>query len=376
MKPIQRRDPEPANVYIELVAASYTMLVPAALMSAIFLVVGTFCASEIGGAIPWIAIATGMAASLARLAAILAYRRQSAVKRIDLAAIARWETRLALTTVLFAAALALLGATTFLLSAPVPQLLATGLLFGFCSGAVARGYIRPRVCSASVMVATLPVATAAALHGGTGHWILAALFIGFLGGSLETIRYAYRLAREQIALRNELAMVARQDPLTELANRFGLREGFTEILRTHRELPMLAVHCLDLDRFKPVNDHYGHPAGDALLRQLAERIGAILRPGDLAARLGGDEFVVVQVGIGRPEEAELFARRLARAITFPYVIEGETIEIGVSLGYATSPPKTASLDGLIAAADVVLYRVKHEGGGVGCEAGRPKALGR
>ena len=115
----------------------------------------------------------------------------------------------------------------------------------------------------------------------------------------------------------------------------------------------------------------GHPAGDALLRELATRIAATVRSGDIAARLGGDEFIVVQASIDRAEEAEMFARRLARVIAAPYVMDGKLIEIGISLGYATSPPYIASLDALIEAADATLYRVKRAGGGVGSSAAAP-----
>ena len=201
--------------------------------------------------------------------------------------------------------------------------------------------------------------------GDIGHIILAAMILTFLVGSLETIRHGYWLAREQIGLRNEMMMVARHDTLTSLANRFGLREAFEKLVRSHRDKPMVAVHCLDLDRFKPVNDRFGQPAGDALLRELAARIAETVRDDDIAARLGGDEFIVVQGAIGRPEEAEMFARRLARLIAAPYAIDGTLIEIGISLGYATSPPYAASLDALIEAADAALYRVKRAGGGVG-----------
>lgn len=365
MRYFERGAPEPTTVYVELIAASFKMLVPAAIMSAIFLAVGIYCAVEIGGTLPWIAIAGGTLASAGRLVVIISYRRRTEALRADRDVSATWQFRLATTTLSFAASLALLGATSFLSAQPMSQMLTTGLLFGFCSGVVARGYIRPRICAACVTVATAPVALAAVSVGDIGHMILAAMILAFLVGSLETIRHGYRLAREQIGLRNEMMMVARHDTLTGLANRFGLREAFEKLVQSHRDVPMVAVHCLDLDRFKPVNDRFGHPAGDALLRELAARIAETVRDDDIAARLGGDEFIVVQGGIGRPEEAEMFAWRLARLIAAPYVIDGTLIEIGISLGYATSPPYAASLDALIEAADAALYRVKRAGGGVG-----------
>jgi diguanylate cyclase (GGDEF)-like protein len=371
MRYFERAEPEPTIVYVELIAASFKMLVPAAIMSVIFLAVGIYCSVEIGGTLPWIAITGGAVASAGRLVVIIAYRRQSEALLTERRVSAVWQFRLAVSTLSFAASLALLGTTSFLSNQPIAQMLVTGLLFGFCSGAVARGYIRPRICAACVTLATIPIALAAASAGGIGRMIMAAMFVAFLIGSLETIRYAYRLAREQISLRNEMMMVARHDTLTGLANRFGLREAFANLVKSHRDVPMVAVHCLDLDRFKPVNDRLGHPAGDALLRELATRIAATVRNGDIAARLGGDEFIVVQGSIDRAEEAEMFARRLARVIAAPYVIDGKLIEIGISLGYATSPPYNASLDALIEAADATLYRVKRAGGGVGSSAAVP-----
>lgn len=371
MRYFERTEPETNILYVELIAASFKMFVPTAIMSVIFLAVGIYCALEIGGTLPWIAIAGGAAASTGRLGVIIAYHRQAEALRMRRNVSAAWQFRLAVSTLAFAASLALLGTTSFLSDQPITQMLVTGLLFGFCSGAVARGYIRPRICAACIMVATLPIALAAASAGGIGHVIMAAMFLAFLVGSLETIRYAYRLAREQISLRNEMMMVARHDTLTGLANRFGLREAFATLVKSRHDVPMMAVHCLDLDRFKPVNDRLGHPAGDALLRELATRITATVRNGDIAARLGGDEFIVIQASIDRAEEAEMFARRLARVIAAPYAIDGKLIEIGISLGYATSPPYNVSLDALIEAADATLYRVKRAGGGVGSSAAAP-----
>lgn len=127
---------------------------------------------------------------------------------------------------------------------------------------------------------------------------------------------------------------------------------------------MIAVHCFDLDGFKPVNDRHGHPVGDILLMTLAERIRTILRASDVAARTGGDEFVVIQAPIHHAEEAEIFARRLARVITAPYDVNGHSIRVGVSIGYATAPPSERTLDQLIASGDVALYQIKQKGGGV------------
>ncbi len=206
---------------------------------------------------------------------------------------------------------------------------------------------------------------AAANDGGAAHWVLAATLIIFLSASIESIRHVHRAASRQIGMRLDIAtLLARSDPLTGLANRQGLGEAFRDMIADHRHLAMTAVHCFNLDRFKPVNDRYGHPAGDRLLRLLAKRIKAVLRDGDIAARIGGDEFVVVQTAIQHADEADIFARRLTRTICAPFELGAYRVQIGVSLGYATSPPGRSGLDELMATADAALYRVKRGGGGV------------
>jgi diguanylate cyclase len=122
-----------------------------------------------------------------------------------------------------------------------------------------------------------------------------------------------------------------------------------------------------------VNDAFGHPVGDALLRAVSDRLSGLLRQGDVAARIGGDEFVVMQTGATHPGEAELLARRIVREIARPFSIEGQHLEIGTSIGYAVSPTHGQDLDTLLACADVALCDIKRQGGGV-CAyvpAGRP-----
>jgi diguanylate cyclase (GGDEF)-like protein len=142
-------------------------------------------------------------------------------------------------------------------------------------------------------------------------------------------------------------MQARHDPLTGLLNRFGLNEALRE--DSLGDVPPMILFYLDLDGFKQVNDRHGHLAGDALLRQVATRLAAATRAGDVSARVGGMP----------PSEAEGFAGRLIREIEAPYWLE-ETGEarIGVSIGYACAPEDSTTLAGLYRQADAALYGVK------------------
>ncbi len=154
------------------------------------------------------------------------------------------------------------------------------------------------------------------------------------------------------------------DPLTGLADRGRLRaELEANLARIRRGGQPLAVLCLDLDRFKEVNDTLGHPTGDALLRRVAERLRKTVRGEDLVARIGGDEFVIIQTNTRDPRAADALARRLVEAVCRPYVIDGQAITIGVSIGIAKAPCDGDEPDALVRHADLALYRAKAEGRG-------------
>ena len=125
-----------------------------------------------------------------------------------------------------------------------------------------------------------------------------------------------------------------------------------------------AVLCIDLDRFKAVNDTLGHPVGDALLRKVGERLSKAAREGDVVARLGGDEFAVIQVGTDQPTASEALAARLVDLIGRTYVVDGHMLNIGASVGVALAPSDGDDADALLKHADLALYRAKADGRGV------------
>ncbi|GGK45882.1 bifunctional diguanylate cyclase/phosphodiesterase [Salinarimonas ramus] len=160
----------------------------------------------------------------------------------------------------------------------------------------------------------------------------------------------------------ELARMARHDALTGLPNRTSLRERLDERLAeaTRHDRPF-SVLCLDLDRFKIVNDTMGHHAGDVLLCQVAERLRQVVRREDHVARIGGDEFVLVCPDGAEGSGAEALARRIVAALAEPFLIADQTIAIGVSIGIARGPQDGAEIDDLLKAADLALYRAKADG---------------
>ncbi|MCJ2039659.1 EAL domain-containing protein [Methylobacterium sp. J-059] len=170
--------------------------------------------------------------------------------------------------------------------------------------------------------------------------------------------------------RNEarIAHMARHDALTDLPNRTALREHGLSMLGKPRragETTRLAILCLDLDRFKAVNDMHGHGAGDALLRAVSERLCARVRTGDLVARLGGDEFAVLH-RVADAAGALALAERMIELVSTPYDLDGYTVEIGMSVGIAIADEAADDIDRLLKNADEALYHAKGKGRGTAC----------
>ena len=350
--------PVSEGVHRELVAALHGAILPPVIMGVTFTAVGFVVATKLDSVATAVVVAIGLVATLVKITAILRFRRVDHT----MPAIRSAEALFAGTTFLFAAALGVVGAIGFLEGTAEEQMLLTGLLFGYGAGMVTRVSVRAWISYIALLTATLPFIAAALYEGRSASVLMAGILLMFLIGSLGSVRQSGTTFVRLIVLQQESLLLAHHDPLTGLANRIGLRLAFDRLATDPGA--MLAVHCLDLDRFKPVNDRHGHPVGDAVLRMIGERLRDILRPTDLAARTGGDEFVILQYPLHHPEEAEIFARRLVRAIVTPYDIDGRSITIGVSVGYVISPPDLRDLDMLVEDSDIALYRTKAAGGGV------------
>ena len=183
-------------------------------------------------------------------------------------------------------------------------------------------------------------------------------------GGRPALVTALRDVRERRASEERIRFLAHHDMLTELPNRVMLNESLDLALRrAARSAVPLAVLCLDLDGFKMVNDTLGHAAGDQLLREVAQRLRGNLRESDFVARIGGDEFVVLQTTGVQPEQAATLARRIIDCMTPSFWIEGQDVNVGVSVGIAVYPEHGETAETLLKKADIALYRVKANGRG-------------
>jgi diguanylate cyclase (GGDEF)-like protein len=162
----------------------------------------------------------------------------------------------------------------------------------------------------------------------------------------------------------QITHMARHDALTNLPNRTLFREQLEKALRLAKRSDQLAVFCLDLDHFKEINDSLGHPVGDALLKEVARRLGECVTEHDTVARLGGDEFAVVQFCSDcDPSAVALLASHIVEKIGEPYDIGGHQLVVGVSIGISLAPEDGKNPDELLKKADLALYRAKADGRG-------------
>ncbi|WP_246733204.1 EAL domain-containing protein [Methylobacterium sp. BTF04] len=161
----------------------------------------------------------------------------------------------------------------------------------------------------------------------------------------------------------QIVHMARHDALTGLPNRAYLRERMEAVLASRPRGQGGAVLYLDLDGFKMVNDTFGHPAGDELLRHVAHRLHVAKHDTDFVARLGGDEFAIVQSCPDQPMAASVLAARVVEMLEAPFTIQGQEIVIGTSIGIATAEQTGVTSDTLLRRADVALYEAKAAGRG-------------
>jgi diguanylate cyclase (GGDEF)-like protein len=222
-----------------------------------------------------------------------------------------------------------------------------------------------------VMVGGRPVAVVGAFVDETEQrenffydFMVAAISLCLLTGAafgIPAVAWYYRTKEKQQADRR-IRFLAHHDPLTGLANRARLIERLEGVLAVQSSLGgQIAVHFIDIDHFKEVNDSLGHDGGDFLLNTIGQRLSALTRMEDLVARLGGDEFVVVQTAVGIKAEAEEFARRIVSMLNEPMYFKEQELKTNVTIGVALAPSDGKTSERLLKSADLALYSGKAAG---------------
>jgi diguanylate cyclase len=217
------------------------------------------------------------------------------------------------------------------------------------------------------------VCLAVGIHGGMGTHALAAtigittiailaITIGVSAFDAQTAAQSARVA-DSLAFANEqLRNLALHDGLTGLPNRVLLDDRMAQALaRAERSKTAFALMFIDLDRFKPVNDSFGHRIGDDLLKAVAKRLSGSIRKSDTAARTGGDEFVIVLHELKEATDAAMVGRKILDELSRTFFIEGQELEISCSIGISVYPENGKTVAMLMANADTAMYHAKRGG---------------
>jgi diguanylate cyclase (GGDEF)-like protein/PAS domain S-box-containing protein len=179
---------------------------------------------------------------------------------------------------------------------------------------------------------------------------------------IEAVASVLSTALQRIESEGRLAYLAQFDPLTGLPNRALLSDRFSQmIVQARRHGSTVGVLFIDLDEFKMVNDTLGHAGGDELLKEVALRLQASVRPGDTVARISGDEFAVVLADLAKPDDASLVAQKIIDRVGQAVSIAGQEVFVTGSVGIALFPGDGADAETLLGAADAAMYRAKQSG---------------
>jgi len=319
--------------------------------------VGAITTYETGDMIAAALTVAGVVVAIVRLFEIVSFRRRLARSpQLDRSEAVRWERIYVAGTVATAFVLGVFAARSIVLGDALCSVMAIGIGFGFGAGVVARLALRPVAALLDLVAIAAPAAIVTFMQPDLRHVGLGLLILMYVVASFEMVRLSFNASINQITLKRQFEQLSRIDPMTGLANRSVLAADLPAMLAAGA----IAVHTLDLDRFKEANDRFGHPAGDALLKQVAGRLKDITAPEDLVVRMGGDEFVLVQ---RVADDAEAMAMRIVQSISAPYDVDGQTIELGVSVGVAVAPDDGRTVEALLSRSDRALYRAKERRGG-------------
>jgi diguanylate cyclase (GGDEF)-like protein len=280
----------------------------------------------------------------------------------DSTSTALWERRALIGAWAFACLVGFTGAYSVIVHPDTKvELLINSCVMGYIAGISSRNASRPLISIGQVTLTAVPFMIALLARLDLVHGVLA-VFIGVLLLSIIVIcRAVFENIISRHAAFSRIELIARRDALTELWN----RKALIELLEKQLNDPansgeIIALILIDLDRFKDINDTFGHQTGDAVLKEVGERVKSVIDPGDEVARIGGDEFVAIVVGADEDRPRRI-AERIFGTFAAPFKIGINQHLCGASIGYAVAPHQNATLEELFRNADLALYEAKQAG---------------
>ena len=247
------------------------------------------------------------------------------------------------------------------------EILTVSFALGYGVGISARNAGRPVIAFGQLLLSAVPIMAAAIIVGSLGLYVLAGITFFLILTMMSITLNVYRVLRESISaaeanakMAEKMRVLARTDVVTGLSNRAGLNHELVEKTMAMEPGRSLALFWLDLDKFKEVNDMLGHPVGDRVLAEVADRLREDAPLDATVARFGGDEFIVA-TEINDRQHSERLARCFLDSINRPYRMDGEILKLGTSMGIAVLPEDGADVDTLMKSADLALYHAKTNG---------------
>jgi len=272
----------------------------------------------------------------------------------------RWELLFGISTLLYSCAIAAVPIHVFGNNESTAEGWCAMGMFAIASGIGARVALRPWIEQSSGIVMLLALSyvllrSDAILVQCSTSSVLAYLYL-----YCDSIRVKHGIVVDQIRTKRQLVDLTQRDALTGLANRRYFESRLTAACGQSGEFGILYI---DLDKFKVVNDSFGHGTGDALLQLVAERLQGAVRSGDLIARIGGDEFAILQASPATEASARALATRINQDMASVFEIDGHQLQIGASIGIRLATERDRDAAALLRNADSALYTVKKSGGG-------------
>ena len=350
-------------VHMDVVRTLHGSMVAILTAAISHVIAGLITLRETGDLVSGALMIVGLIVVVVRAGEVIAFRRRVGEgPQPDSGEAARWEWAYGAGTVASAFVHGLFAARSLMLDNQICSMIAVGIAFGCSAGLLSRLSLLPFLVLANLFALGLPAVVVSLRLLDMLHVAVAMLIVVYLAGSFEMARQAFNSAIDQIRLKEKFEQLARRDPMTGVFNRSFLASELPRLL-SERGDGMLALHAIDLDHFKAANDRFGHPAGDALLKQAAERLRSVAGPRGSVVRMGGDEFILVQPATQSRADAERLARRILECISAPYVVDGHDVVIGASIGVAIAPADGKSVDALLSRSDQALYQAKSGRGG-------------
>lgn len=354
----------PEATYIELVQSLFGFTLPAVIMTICFAGTGAYVLARGGDRVLQILFLLGLVASAIRLSALFWNRARMRAPGVGAHVARSVERHFGYAYIGFAAALGAFSAWAYVTVDADVRMLLVALIYGYGAGVAATVSLRPWISISAVLIAIVPIIVVSLFHPGAAYWGTGLLTILFLAGGVLSMLQRYRDTAAQISMRRLMETLARQDDLTGLPNRLVLRERFEQLAARSDGTELIALHCIDINRLEPVNEMYGHMAGDALLKAVAQRLLRVVRGDNLVIHLNGDDFVVIQPNMAAAAEAETLAHQIVATLDKSYAVAGEDIIITANIGYAIDLQQGSELERLLLGAERALTSGKRQASGV------------